>query len=99
MQVGQRDDKNAGGAPIEKSDFEESLWVEFINADAVLAVHVAEMNPPELRPQFRGNPDMSKNAETILVDPLLLNPGDQFALLALVSGFNGEVKLTGRVKG
>jgi hypothetical protein len=88
--------RSSGGASITKADYEEKVTVKFVEAQSVLAVQFADLNPPGLHPILSG---VSSGPEEVVVEPLLLNPGDRFTLLALVSRFGGQVQVTGRIAG
>jgi hypothetical protein len=91
--------RSSGGSSITKADYEDNVTVRFIGAQSVLAVQSADVSPPELQPRLNGSEEASSAPDAVVVEPLLLNPGDRFTLLALVSRFGGQVQVTGRITG
>jgi hypothetical protein len=91
--------RSTGGASISKGDFEEKVTVRFLGAKSVHPVQFTDLNPPELKPTLSSVEDGDRYPDAVAIEPLLLNPGDRFTLLALVGSFGGEVKLTGRITG
>jgi hypothetical protein len=88
-----------GGASITNADFEDNIIVRFVGAQSVLAVQFADPNPPELNPILNSRECSSSSPDSVAIEPLLMNPGDRFTLLALVSRFGEEVQVIGRVAG
>ena len=91
--------RSVGGASITKADFEDNITVKFVEAQSVLAIQFADLNPPELQPLLAESGGADVGSAAIVLEPLLLNPGDRFTILALVSRFGGVVELSGRIAG
>ena len=64
-----------------------------LKAQALLAIQVVNPDQPELVP------DLSGFETTITMNELLLNAGDRFDIIALVSGFENGVIAKGRIYG
>jgi hypothetical protein len=65
---------NAGGAPIVSADFESSIFIDYRNVDKI---YYAEVRGPEgLRPAI------AVQDSRVVIEPLLLNPGDRFVIEA-----------------
>jgi len=84
---------NVGNTAIRAADFEKLLMARFGKAAEVLSAEIAATQPSDLEPKI------SYGAKGVAILPLLLNPGDGFTIRTLVSRFDGEVDLTGRVAG
>jgi hypothetical protein len=86
---------NSGNVPIPADDFERPVVLE-LGANAVPlpgTIEVKEAKPAELQP------NVSAEGATLIVEPLLLNPGDSFSIAALVRDFAGPLAVDGRVVG
>jgi hypothetical protein len=86
---------NSGNVPIPAEDFERPVVLE-LGANAVPlpgTIEVKEAKPAEL------HPNVSAEGATLIVQPLLLNPGDSFSIAALVRDFSGPLAVDGRVVG
>lgn len=84
---------NTGNTPILSSDYERPVCFKFGDNTRILAAEVSETNP--------GNIEASVIADEqgIKLQPLLLHSGDSIAFKALVSQFDGEVDIDGRIVG
>jgi hypothetical protein len=86
---------NSGNVPILAQDFERPVVVE-LGAYAVPlpgTIEVKEAKPAELQP------NVSADGSTLIVTPLLLNPGDSFSITALVRDFVGPLAIDARIAG
>lgn len=82
----------SGNQPIPEDSFAQPISMNFGAEALVLTATVTDRQPADL------SVAISAEGSTIRVDPLLLNPGDQFRLRALVSN-PGETRLAGRIEG
>jgi hypothetical protein len=70
---------NWGNEPIRVDDFERPLRFSWSEPAKILAAEVIEVNPESLQPTIK------TGASEIVMDPLLLNPGDQFQIKTLIN--------------
>lgn len=85
--------RNTGSRPIPSDDFEGPIEIRVQTPTKILRSEVADSKPPDLRPQIH-------SAEgTILLNPLLLNPGDTIKLNILSSVAPPSFVVRGRVSG
>ena len=93
---------NSGNVPIQRNDFEQPIKILFtgqIVDEELFAYHVSDREPKEL-PVSCTLLGTGRAVETgILVDPLLLNPGDKFVVAVLISEFSRELEVTARIVG
>lgn len=80
--------KNSGKVPILRTDFDGPLKVYVPNTGGILAAYVSDAKPYTLPVSLK---EFERQKDRLLmrmveVSPLLLNPGDEFTLLAVVSG-------------
>ncbi|TAA11979.1 hypothetical protein EA658_12535 [Pseudoxanthomonas winnipegensis] len=85
--------KNSGNVEIRPNDFEKSVSLTIGDGAEIVEFSVAKVNPPALDPIVSG--DKSK----ILIDPLLLNPGDYFVVDVLATGASSTLNVDCRVAG
>lgn len=83
---------NNGGRPIPASDFESKLEITAGTA-VVSAVNLEEVDPVDLKPV------VSVVAHRVVLEPLLLNPGDRVKLLVLTEGGPPEFQTNARISG
>jgi hypothetical protein len=83
---------NWGNEPIRADDFERPLRFSWSEPARILSAEVTEVNPETLRPTIRAG------AHEIVLDPLLLNPGDWLQLKILINEV-GNRSVDGRVIG
>jgi hypothetical protein len=91
--------KNDGRAPIRANDFESHLFVQFENeiiGEQLIAHHVSYRDPETLSPQTYSS---SRPTPGIEIEPLLLNPGDEFTIVALVADYGNGLSVRGRIAG
>lgn len=73
--------KNTGKAPIEARDFAAPLRIDFGEQAMVLTTDVVSATPPELAAAA----EVAMSNGSIVVSPLLMNPGDVLKVKCLVS--------------
>ena len=92
--------KNAGGAPIQRADYEGDLQFRFPESEALVGIQATRSVPSDLVQRVKL---IARNENKSLiffgVEPLLLNPGDQLTMLVLVNKFKNRVTAHGRVVG
>lgn len=71
---------NNGNVAVPPSDFVVPISVEFPTDSHVFGVSVTDTTPPNLAVQVTGS------EQRYVVEPLLLNPGDEFTMQFLVEG-------------
>lgn len=84
---------NTGNAPIEPQDFKGSLSISLSSPSVILTAGVTETDPPGLNVCHR------ISGSQLLVEPLLLNPGDSISLKMLVGECHGPLKVDARISG
>lgn len=86
---------NGGDIPIQTTDYEKNTGItfDFGSGAEVLNIDLLDTSPKTLRPS------LSFKSEHVLLEPLLLNNQDSFRFKALVTGFEGYIKVEGRVSG
>jgi hypothetical protein len=88
---------NSGNIPIVVADFHEDMHVTFDKGE-LLTTALFQSEPKNVRPHWKSTHD-SEGKATIIVEPLLLNPGDKFSLIALVNDFGGGLRCHARIAG
>jgi hypothetical protein len=83
----------SGNVEIKPEDFEHPFSVELGPSAQVLSTEVAQVSPPDLAPK------LNITEGHLIIEPLLLNPGDAFDITALVSDMQDDDHLHGRVAG
>jgi hypothetical protein len=83
---------NYGNEPIRVDDFERPLRFSWSAPAKILAAEVIEVNPETLRPTIQAG------VSEIVVDPLLLNPGDWLRIRILINQA-GKLSVDARVVG
>jgi hypothetical protein len=84
---------SSGNTEIDAGDFERPFSVPLGEGARVLSVEVAKTHPAELRPE------VTVEDSHLTIAPLLLNSGDSFEIVALVSDLSEATSLDGRVAG
>jgi hypothetical protein len=86
---------NSGNVPVVRDDFERALIVELGPGATPLedTIEVKEKRPSDL------HPNVYADGSRLILDPLLLNPGDSFSIAALVRDFTGPLTIDGRIAG
>jgi hypothetical protein len=84
---------NVGNTPIERSDFEGPLSLRLGTAGEAISAEVGDTVPDSLEPKI------AMQGHEIVIEPLLLNPGDSFAITALVSDYRGPTTVLARISG
>lgn len=85
---------NSGDIPIEASDFVEPLQFSFGEQAVILGGFVTQRKPSYLSPSVETIPP-----HTVRVNPLLMNPGDSFQLVAQGTRFDSELDAKARIVG
>ena len=85
--------KNIGNVPISKSEFEEPIEIYAKNQINIIQANVSTSLPSDL------NPNISKNNNSIRIDPLLLNPNDMFRIRILTSESEPLFEVRSRIFG
>jgi hypothetical protein len=83
---------NYGNEPIRVDDFERPLRFSWSAPAKILAAEVIEVNPETLQPTIQAG------VSEIVVDPLLLNPGDWLRIRTLINQA-GKLSVDARVVG
>lgn len=106
--------RNSGKIPIQRSDFDQDLIVS-IPAQRISRVISNSARPPQPKVYSIQDPvctprDLNVTARlpaslqrgtqnSFCIEPVLLNPGDHFTVVALISGFADQVSVAGRIVG
>ncbi len=85
---------NAGNIPITSSDYERNISITFGGKARVLTAEVSETEPENLDAEIS-----IKSLSSIELKPTLLNPGDSITIKILVSDFEGNIQVDGRIVG
>jgi len=72
--------KNSGNQPILRDNFDEAFQIHFEPETSILSAQVTRVHPSTLAVS------MSRKAHSIVIEPLLLNPGDHLVIQSLTSG-------------
>jgi hypothetical protein len=83
---------NFGNEPIRVDDFERPLRFSWSEPAEILTAEVIEVNPETLQPTIKAGDS------EIVVDPLLLNPGDWLRIRTLINQ-GGKLSVDARVVG
>lgn len=84
---------NDGDIPISKSEFDSKLVISLNQTVKILKSNINEKNPNDL------NPILSVSNNQISIEPLLLNPNDQFVLQILTEGSIDSLFVNARIFG
>lgn len=84
---------NTGNVPVISSDYEREINFIFSDCEKILSAEISETNPAKLIAE------LIVKDKNIVLKPLLLNPGDSITLKALISGFESNIEVEGRVVG
>jgi hypothetical protein len=71
--------KNSGNEPIRVDDFERALRFTLAEPATILAAEVIEVGPESLQPTINAV------GSAVIVDPLLMNPGDWLRIKTLIN--------------
>lgn len=86
---------NSGNVPIVRGDYERKLELSFGTSSRILTADVTETRPDSLRPELT----IDAARDSVWVQPTLLNSGDWFTIKMLISRFDGNVDIDGRIVG
>jgi len=81
---------NSGNEPIRADDFERPLRFRWAEPARILTAEVVEVNPETLQPT------VNTGVNEIVLEPLLLNPGDWFRIKTLTNQV-GKLSVEARV--
>lgn len=84
---------NTGNVPIIATDYERPLTIRYGDNTTILGAEVVGRLPEDIDPKL----SVTRNA--IDIEPLLLNPGDEFVLKTLVKDLQENPVVVGRVTG
>jgi len=84
---------NSGNTPIQSSDFEKPVSIDFGNKAKILSASILKTDPENLTPSLK----IKKNS--VVLSPLLMNKGDTINIKILVSRFEEVIQLDGRIVG
>src|ERR1039458_3582859 len=70
---------NSGNEPIRADDFERALRFSWAEPARILTAEVVEVRPESVQPTIKAG------ANAIVLDPLLLNPGDWLRIKTLIN--------------
>jgi len=85
--------KNEGNVPILPTDFYEKLSLSFGSKTKILSAELTERYPDTLKPILR------VETTTLLIDPILINHEDYFTIKVLLSQYDNQIKVGGRIAG
>ena len=86
--------RNSGDLAISQRDFDGPITLRLEHGE-LLSAQVGTSAPPGLPVKMAVNAD----AAQVTISPLLLNPGDQFAVSFIASGRTPTVSVSGRIMG
>lgn len=84
---------NAGNEPILAVDFEKEIIIEFSAVSEILEAGIDKVAPENLQPQI------IHTKREVTLQPLLLNGGDSITLKILLSSFDSNIDVKGRIAG
>lgn len=84
---------NTGNLPITTGDYERLVSLNFKKSERILSAEVSETTPPNLFAKLR------TTNQSIELDPILLNPGDSISIKILISEYQNEFEIDGRIVG
>jgi len=82
---------STGNGAIRKDDFQTKMRVRMIDVMGVAAAVMTGSRPKHLEP------NLTTDEDSVLVEPLLINPGDMLELSVISSGMPKSVTLDGRL--
>jgi hypothetical protein len=82
--------KNSGPRALASADFQKPFEIRF-NAGQVISTEVASQLPPNL------NPVLVPGIDSVSLQPLLLNPGDQVVIQVLLSSAKPSYEVDARI--
>lgn len=85
--------KNIGNVPVIAADFERPIALRLDGKAQMLSVNPGRSSPPDIKPSLHVAPTQ------VDVEPLLMNPGDEIRVSALVSDLSESPSVHGRVVG
>lgn len=82
---------HTGQRAITVEDFNSPLRLKFIGSMGVASVNQTGQRPTDLEPL------LERDADSVLVSPTLINPGDMVEIQAVTTGQPSKVELSGRL--
>jgi len=84
---------NSGNMPIVSADYERQVRIAFGENTRILTAEVSETSPDNLEAS------VSLESKAVVLAPILLNSGDSITVKMLVSQFDREISVDGRIVG
>ncbi len=84
---------NTGNIPLKPDDFMTPISIDFSKQTKVITAELIEENPNNLNTQIKAG---QNNVE---IQPMLLNPKDNFILKLLLDQFDKEININARITG
>ena len=84
---------NVGNTPILPIDFLKDLTISFDGSAKVLSAEIVEKNPQSI------DVNLTINHTQLIISPSLWNSGDTITVKSLVSEFNENIQVSGRIVG
>lgn len=84
---------NTGNVPILESDFNRPISIVFDENAKILSAEISEENPKKL------DAEIEFDDNNIKLAPILLNPGDSVTIKSLISEYNKDFTIDGRIVG
>ena len=84
---------NTGNQPISSTDYERPLTISVNDEATILTYEAIDEEPKNL------GAELTLSGNSITLSPLLLNPKDSLLIKALVSDFEGNPEIDGRING
>ena len=83
---------NTGNQPITKNDFEDSIVIMFNCNTEIIKAGILKTLPTGI------NPIIETEKNSIVLNPLLINPRDIIIISTIVRSFDGKIDIAGRIK-
>jgi len=84
---------NSGNVDLPKKDYDEPISLSFGEKAKVLAFRPVKKEPETI------SLTLKSDGSNVVINPTLLNSKDSFMIEVLVNGFDGEVRVGGRIVG
>lgn len=89
--------KNSGYRAIAPGDYVVPVEFRLNEGSQILSVDIIDANPPQLKASLNPGLAVATDAPSILFPSALLNAGDWLKIKSLVSDFEGEITVHGRI--
>ena len=86
---------NSGNLPIDKDDFERPIVFSFSENTKIIKADILSTEPSYLKDDI----DISIDNTYIKLDRVLMNPGDDIKVSAIVDSFDENISVRARIKG